>query len=52
MEEFSQQDLDSLIEEALSGETSKLVPKNGLYLSLMETNMLSHMLQSIYPMKD
>lgn len=46
MEEFSQEDLDSLIEEALSGETSKLVPKNGLYLSLMETNMLSHMYET------
>jgi DNA polymerase len=46
MQDFSQEDLDSLIEEALSGETSKLVPKNGLYLSLMETNMLSHMYET------
>ena len=43
MEEFSQEDLDSLINEALSGENSKLVPKNGLKLGLYETNMLSHM---------
>ena len=43
MEEFSQEDLDSLINEALSGENSKLVTKNGLKLGLYETNMLSHM---------
>jgi len=43
MEDFSQEDLDSLIEEALSGEKSKLIPKNGLQLGLFETNMLSHL---------
>ena len=46
MEEFSEADLDSLIEEALSGQTSKLVPKNGLSLGLFETNMLSHMYET------
>lgn len=46
MEDFSQEDLDSLIEEALSAEPSKLVPKNGLYLGLGETNMLSHMYET------
>lgn len=43
MQDFSQEDLDSLIQEALSGEKSKLIPKNGLSLGLFETNMLSHM---------
>ena len=43
MQEFSQEDLDALIQEALSGEDSKLIPKNGLRLGLLETNMLSHM---------
>lgn len=46
MQEFSQEDLDSLIEEALSGDNSKLVPKNGLYLGLGETNLLSHMYET------
>lgn len=41
MEEFSQEDLDSLIEEALSEGKSKLVPKNGMYLGLAESNLLS-----------
>lgn len=42
MQEFSQEDLDSLIEEALSADNSKLTPKNGLFLGLGETNLLSH----------
>lgn len=46
MEEFSQEDLDSLIQEALSGEDSKLAPKSGLYLGLLESNMLSHMYET------
>lgn len=43
MQEYSQEDLDSLISEALSGEESNLSPSNGLYLGLFETNMLEHM---------
>lgn len=46
MQEFSQEDLDSLIQEALSEDNSKLVPKSGLYLGLMETNLLSHMYET------
>lgn len=46
MEEFSQEDLDSLIREALSDENSKLTPKSGLYLGLNETNLLSHMYET------
>jgi uracil-DNA glycosylase family 4 len=46
MQDFSQEDLDSLIQEALSSEESKLVPKNGLKLGLGETNMLSHMYET------
>lgn len=46
MQEFSQEDLDALIQEALSGEDSKLIPKNGLRLGLLETNMLSHMYET------
>lgn len=46
MEEFSQEDLDALIQEALSGEDSKLAPKSGMYLGLLETNMLSHMYET------
>lgn len=41
MDEFSQEDLDSLIQEALSGENSKLSPKSGLYLGLGESELLS-----------
>lgn len=41
MQEFSQEDLDSLIQEALSENTSKLVPKNGLHLGFMESALLS-----------
>lgn len=41
MQEFSQEDLDSLIKEALSEDGSKLVPKNGLSLGFMESAMLS-----------
>ena len=46
MQEFSQEDVDSLIQEALSGENSRLVPKNGLKLGLHETNMLSHIYET------
>jgi uracil-DNA glycosylase family 4 len=46
VEEFSQEDLDALIQEALSGEDSKLAPKSGMYLGLLETNMLSHMYET------
>lgn len=41
MDEFSQEDLDSLIQEALSGEKSKLHPKSGLYLGLGESALLA-----------
>jgi DNA polymerase len=46
MDDFSQEDLDSLIKEALSGENSKLIPKTGLYLGLGETNLLSHIYET------
>lgn len=46
MQEFSQKDLDSLIQEALSDENSKLIPKSGLYLGLNETNLLSHIYET------
>jgi uracil-DNA glycosylase len=46
MEDYSQEDLDALIQEALSGEESKLSPKNGLYLGLFETDMLANMYET------
>ena len=38
--EFSEAELNSLIEEALSSGESKLIPKSGLYLGFMETELL------------
>lgn len=38
--EFSEAELDSLIKEALSSEDSKFIPKSGLYLGFMETELL------------
>ena len=41
MEEFSSEDLESLISEALSDKDSKLLPKSGLYLGLGESSLLT-----------
>jgi DNA polymerase len=38
--EFSEDELNSLIEEALSSDESKFIPKSGLYLGFMETELL------------
>jgi len=38
--EFSEAELNSLIEEALSSGESKFIPKSGLYLGFMETELL------------
>lgn len=38
--EFSEAELNSLIEEALSSEESKFIPKSGLHLGFMETELL------------
>ncbi len=38
--EFSEAELNSLIEEALSSNESKLTPKSGLYLGFLETDLL------------
>ncbi|MFZ4104875.1 uracil-DNA glycosylase family protein [Flavobacterium sp.] len=38
--EFSEAKLDSLIQEALSPDNSKLHPKSGMYLGFMETDLL------------
>jgi uracil-DNA glycosylase family 4 len=42
MNEFSEKDLESLIQEALSEESSKLSPKSGLSLGLGESHLLEH----------
>lgn len=38
--EFSETELNSLIAEALSSDESKFIPKSGLYLGFMETELL------------
>ncbi len=38
--EFSEAELNSLIEEALSSDESKFIPKSGLHLGFMETELL------------
>jgi hypothetical protein len=38
--EFNQEDLDSLIKEALSAPSNPLHPKSGLHVGFMETDML------------
>ena len=38
--EFSEAELNSLIEEALSTDSSKFIPKSGLHLGFMETELL------------
>ena len=38
--EFSQEDLDKLIQEALSSDVSKFRPNSGLYMGLLDSDML------------
>ena len=47
MDEFSQEELDSLIEEALSENPTKFQPKNAPSLGLMESQMLSAIYASL-----